>query len=68
MAKTTNVFETKRDNKTQQQQQNKRANITPLPKPGIELETYRSAVRCVTSRPARQLSVSIEVKCLTVST
>jgi len=65
---TTNVLGMKRDNKTQQQQQNKKANIPPLPSPGIEPETYRTAGRCVTSRPPRQLSESIEVNCLTVST
>ena len=50
--------------KSQQQQklQNKKSNIKSLPEPGIEPGTSCIAVWCVTSRPPRQLNISIEVQ------
>jgi len=44
-----------------QPQQKKRENVKTLPEPGVELETSRAAVWCVTSLPQRQLNSSIEV-------
>jgi len=40
----------------------KKANLKPLPEPGIELGTTRTQSGCVTSAPSNQLRVAIVVK------